>query len=95
MTHWSEADVDAILAQTGRVVDCACEACGALNAHCWDDCNMDSRTRQREPGCEDECVDVWHIPVAGAWEWQCGKCGTHWAEAGSPLTDPCYTHAED
>jgi hypothetical protein len=58
-----------------------CPVCGGLNTYCWDDV--------------DEEKGIAHIPTASCWEWQCGHCGAHLVEAGSPPTYPCYTHAED
>lgn len=75
--------------------NCICGHCGALNAHCWDDCNMDPNTGKRDADCLEDAADVYHIPVASGWEWQCGKCKTHWVEADSPLNHSCYTHEDD
>jgi hypothetical protein len=38
--------------------------------------------------------DVYHIPSASGFEWECGFCGTHWVERNSPINAECYTHID-
>ena len=47
-----------------------CPNCGALNAYSWE---------------VAEVYGIAHIPASSCWEWQCGECGVHWADADSPL----------
>jgi len=63
-----------------------CPACLELSAYAWEDVTAEDG---REPG------KIHHVPTAGAWEWECGACGTHWTEADSPINHPAYTHSED
>ena len=74
-----------------------CPSCNAYNAYAWCDVNMDPNTHEREPRDEDNPItmieeNVYHIPAASCFDWQCGKCGTPWAEADSPIMAEVYTH---
>jgi hypothetical protein len=76
-----------------------CPGCGAYNAYSWDLSNMDPNKRPdaRDPESDlaDIEEDIYHIGAASGYEWECGKCHTHWMEADSPLNHPAYTHSED
>lgn len=72
-----------------------CPNCLQLNAHCWDDSNMESVGPwkwAREAGTENDVRDIYHIPSASGFEWQCGYCGTSWADIDSPIMAEVYTH---
>lgn len=71
----------------GSIVECP--RCGALNAYAWCYATVDPNTGELEPG---EAIRIYQIPTTSAWEWECGKCRTHFADAVSPLTAECYTH---
>jgi hypothetical protein len=87
-----------------------CPGCGAYNAYAYQDVNMDVNTGLRikaEDGykdggelyTDDELLtnwpDVYHIPAASGFEWQCRNCGSDWTPIDSPINSPCYTHSED
>lgn len=57
-----------------------CIVCGAVSAHAWEDA--------------DEEHEIYHIPCASGFEWECGKCGAHHVAVDSPINHPCYTHEE-
>lgn len=75
-----------------------CPSCGAYNAYAWQDSNVDPNTRKRvylegADGVEQNSApDIYHIPTASGFEWQCGKCGTNWMPIDSPLNAEVYTH---
>ena len=67
-----------------------CPVCGALSAYAYQDSNI--------PGEDDYDTNspvVYMIGACSGYEWTCGKCGTSFTPADSPLNHPCYTHSED
>lgn len=89
-TPMTQAQFDALVAKE-HIVQCPC--CDAYSAYCWDDVNMDDEG-QRYDNCTTEPEDIWHIPSASCFEWQCGQCRNYLAPVDSPILAECYTHVE-
>jgi hypothetical protein len=87
-----------------------CPNCNQYSAYAWMDVNIDVHTGLRltnddgfsddnEPYTDDEILtnwpDVYSIPSASGFEWQCGNCKTSWMEKDSPIAANCYTHCDE
>jgi hypothetical protein len=83
------------LIENGSIV--VCPVCEGLSAHAWGDTtSYDQFVDGIIPGGFVPAKGtIAHIGTSSCWEWECGHCKSHVVEAGSPLTDPCYTHEED
>ena len=106
MKHNSRAMFEKLLAK-GDIIQCP--ACGEYNAYAQFDCNIDPNTGVRltnddgysdgnEPYTDNDILttwpDVYHIPSASCYEWQCGSCKLSFAPVDSPIMAECYTHVD-
>lgn len=73
-----------------------CPCCGEMSAYAWQDANAYEEFDRFIPGgFVPEKGKIAHIPTASGFEWQCGHCLKHLADADSPVNYPAYSHSED
>lgn len=87
-----EFDIEAAI-ENGDIEVCPC---GAYNAYSWNLANMEPYDNKRDVESElkDISEDIYHIPCASGFEWQCGRCRAHLIPIDSPLNHPAYTHED-
>lgn len=68
-----------------------CPVCLELSAYAFQDTTAYDEDEDAEPS--EGTIAL--VGASSGYEWTCGHCKSHVAEASSPINHPCYTHEDD